>query len=222
MGGNDITTTAYNHATKTISIARVTGNVSIKAVGRPYDAEVEWLESSGTQYIQLSLAVSKTKAFAVGGEIVPIYSTTNRFAVLGASPDNQFKMAFYSYNSTTSIITYSTTVGNNATNGGITLQANEKSTFELSTSGKTINGVYTEISRPLTQDITAFRIFGGYANNYRYPIRIYSFYIKVDDNKIYDLIPVRDNGVGYLYDKVSGQLFGNANSSGEFTYGNDV
>jgi len=34
-------------------------------------------------------------------------------------------------------------------------------------------------------------------------------------------ISVRKNGVGYLYDKVSGQLFGNANSTGAFTYGND-
>jgi hypothetical protein len=35
-------------------------------------------------------------------------------------------------------------------------------------------------------------------------------------------IPVRKNGVGYLYDRVSGELFGNANSTGAFTYGNDV
>ena len=37
-----------------------------------------------------------------------------------------------------------------------------------------------------------------------------------------DYIPVRKNGVGYLYDKVSGQLYGNAAGSGSFTYGNDV
>ena len=36
------------------------------------------------------------------------------------------------------------------------------------------------------------------------------------------MIPVRKNGVGYMYDKVSGQLFGNAASSGAFTFGSDV
>jgi hypothetical protein len=41
-------------------------------------------------------------------------------------------------------------------------------------------------------------------------------------NLVRDYIPVRKNRVGYLYDKVSGELFGNANSSGSFTYGNDV
>ena len=41
-------------------------------------------------------------------------------------------------------------------------------------------------------------------------------------NKIRDFIPVRKNGIGYLYDKVSGELFGNASGSGAFTYGSDV
>ena len=38
---------------------------------------------------------------------------------------------------------------------------------------------------------------------------------------VHDFISVRKNGVGYLYDKVSGRLFGNS-GSGTFTYGNDV
>lgn len=37
-----------------------------------------------------------------------------------------------------------------------------------------------------------------------------------------EFIPVRKNGVGYLFDKESQTLHGNANSSGAFTYGNDV
>ena len=41
-----------------------------------------------------------------------------------------------------------------------------------------------------------------------------------DGNTIRDFIPVRKNGVGYMYDKVSKQLFGN-DGTGSFTYGND-
>lgn len=37
-----------------------------------------------------------------------------------------------------------------------------------------------------------------------------------------DYIPVRVGTVGYLYDKISGQLFGNANSTGAFILGPDV
>lgn len=38
---------------------------------------------------------------------------------------------------------------------------------------------------------------------------------------IIDLIPVRVGQVGYMYDKISGTLFGNS-GTGSFTYGNDV
>lgn len=49
------------------------------------------------------------------------------------------------------------------------------------------------------------------------------YYAKIWDNGtlVRDYIPVRVGTTGYMYDKVSGQLFGNA-GSGSFTYGNDV
>ena len=51
--------------------------------------------------------------------------------------------------------------------------------------------------------------------------KIASYQILKDNVLVRDFIPVRNEGVGYLYDKVSGQLFGNA-GTGSFTYGNDV
>lgn len=58
-------------------------------------------------------------------------------------------------------------------------------------------------------------------NNRDFTIQIYEFRI-VDDNNntILDLIPVRVSTTGYMYDKVSGQLFGNA-GTGSFTLGPD-
>jgi hypothetical protein len=47
-------------------------------------------------------------------------------------------------------------------------------------------------------------------------VRIYRFYI---EGKI-DLVPVRIGNVGYMYDKVSGKLFGNA-GTGNFILGPD-
>ena len=43
-----------------------------------------------------------------------------------------------------------------------------------------------------------------------------------DSTLVFDGIPVRKKGVGYIYDKVTEQLFGNANSTGDFTLGPDV
>ena len=48
-------------------------------------------------------------------------------------------------------------------------------------------------------------------------------YFKIYDGNIllFDAIPVRVGDVGYMYDKVSGQLFGNA-GTGEFVLGADI
>jgi hypothetical protein len=53
-------------------------------------------------------------------------------------------------------------------------------------------------------------------------VRIKFFKIYNGDTLVRDFIPVRKNGVGYLYDRVSGELFGNAAGSGSFSYGDDV
>ena len=45
--------------------------------------------------------------------------------------------------------------------------------------------------------------------------------ITIDNTLVLDFIPVRKNGVGYMYDSISGELFGNA-GTGDFILGNDV
>ena len=51
--------------------------------------------------------------------------------------------------------------------------------------------------------------------------RCYRFTIYNNDLIFNDFIPVRVGNVGYMYDKISGQLFGNA-GTGEFILGPDV
>ena len=64
-------------------------------------------------------------------------------------------------------------------------------------------------------------LFGALSNGIQsWPSRIYRIKVIVDDNVIYDLIAVRKNGIGYMYDKISEQLFGN-NGTGNFVIGPD-
>lgn len=65
-------------------------------------------------------------------------------------------------------------------------------------------------------------IFGLRAgnNNHSTNVKIKNFYIKKGSVEL-DLIPVRVGTVGYMYDRVSGQLFGNA-GTGSFVLGPDV
>lgn len=190
----------------------------------PYDSRVNYLESSGTQYIQLpSFTVTSDSFFAVGGHLIAVYNnTTNKYRIFGSTPDAQFRSLFYSYTSSTNRVSYSTTIGSVAGSGNaITFTVGNKSSFEVSTLGKTVNGNFTSLPRSLTGNITGFRLFGGYSTTTRYPIKICDFYIKAGDSKIFDLIAVRVGQVGYMYDKISKQLFGNV-GSGSFTLGNDI
>lgn len=185
-----------------------------------YDAQVEFLQSSGTQYIQLPLSVTKDTYFEVGGEMIALHPSNSKYSIFSANPYQQCEAKFYS--SASGVNTYDSFFGGVSTSGGWNMTVGEKETFMLSTTGlETSAGTNRTLSRPLKANITAFRIFGGYRNSNRFPTKFCSFYIKVGDTLVYDLIPVRKDGVGYMYDKISRELYGNV-GSGSFTYGDDV
>lgn len=70
-------------------------------------------------------------------------------------------------------------------------------------------------------NIYQFVLFGARSDGEElYAARIYFMRFYVDTNDIYDLIPVRIKDVGYMYDKVSGQLFTNQ-GNGAFIIGPD-
>ena len=193
-----------------------------------YDAQVEWLSSTGGQYIQLPLTVPKATFFQVEFDCIPVYlsvSYNNRYGIFGGSPYQQCECSFYS--GSASAITYGSYLGTKNASGAVGVTPDVKNHVIFST---TQIHTYTEdgditnrsVARPLTANITAFRVFGAYRYaNYRYPIKYCNFKITVGDNLVYDLIAVRKDGVGYMYDKISGNLLGNS-GSGSFTYGDDI
>ena len=192
----------------------------------PYDAEVAFLQSSGTQYIQLPMNVASGTYFEVDMYIIPVYKSTSKYSIFSANPYTQFESKFYQRNSSTYLFTFDSTIGTynsrDGVGGGWTAAQGEESHVILSTDGKTANnGTYTPLSRPLTANITAFRLFGGYRNNNRYPVKFRKFKVTAGTTVLYDLKAVRVGQVGYMYDSVSGELFGNA-GTGSFTLGADV
>ena len=228
MGGNDITTTAYNHATKTISIARVTGNVSIKAVGRPYDAEVEWLQSDGSAYIDTLIAFTDNFAWEIKFEGFP-----DGTSILGARTSTVRTCCLYHYNS---VYHYSIPIANKNglqtpfTLGDLSGGVHIVKAHIASNKGDVwVDGAQTYTNQSFTgtyiSDVSCALFASKFGDNdFRENTiaNIYYFKMWQNDNLVAHFIPVRDNGVGYLYDKVSGQLFGNDAGSGAFTYGNDV
>ena len=186
----------------------------------PYDAEIEYLESTGTQYIQLPLSVYKSSYFEVSGYFIPRNGTTF-YGVMGANPYEQFSCEWYS--STNGYIMYTSRFGGQAGNGGWGGYENVVTKFFISTEKifSPTTETFIDNVRPLTGDINGFRVFGLYRNVALAPIAFCSVKIVVGKKTVYDLIPVRVGTTGYMYDKVSRQLFGNA-GTGDFVLGNDV
>ena len=156
----------YNHTQYNFA------DISIKK----YDAEIDYLQSSGTQYIELPLNVTTGTYFEVGGEITALHPNDNKFTIFGATPYYEFQSTFYSFNDNYN--TFASVVGNKSNNGGWSVPINTKTSFILSTTKLYSSLTNKSVSRPLTDNITLFKIFGGYQNDNRYPVKFHSFYIK--------------------------------------------
>ena len=223
MGGVDITSTAYDHTTKTVAIAEVTGAISITAVGKPYDAEVEWLQSDGVAYIDTGFKHNQNTRIVCKLEHVGTMQTYSYpFGSLGGvSGTNKLFTACVNGNSR--LATYYGT----GTAHAFSISGSGVHTFDMNKNvHKVDNSTYTFSSRTFSSSyntlIFGYTSYDGSFIGSKIEVRFYYFQIYDNGDLVRDFIPVRDNGVGYLYDKVSGRLFGNANSSSAFSYGNDV
>lgn len=217
MGGVDITSTAYNSSTGQIYIASVTGNVVIMVVAQelPYDAEVEYIRGTGTQYVTLPVSAAAGDAFGV--ILVFENKTTSVSKVLlkdQRTSNFQFNIYTNRRDTTPLRVIFVTSVGNNVTNGGVVANDNEITTFEISTTKKRYNDTETVLNRPLTNSITSLTLLSS-----GFSADIYSMVVYKNGSNILDLKPVRKNGVGYLYDTISGAIVGTY--TGSFTYGPD-
>ena len=171
----------------------------------PYDAEVEFLESTGTQWIDTGL--NYFADFEVGIKLRT--SVPNKALGTGISmclqrysannPYWDLQISGRSYRSSASIVDYHVM----SWKGGV-----------FAADGVT---VYT-VSNPFASGTMMLFGVGGQP----YPNMIYTCKLwDANGTLVRDFIPVRKGTVGYLYDRVSGKLFGNA-GTGAFGYGNDL
>ena len=190
----------------------------------PYDAEVEYLESTGTQYITVGLLgknnydfdykvvftkLSTSDATGIGGEYL-----TGRNCYIGlVRADKTFT---YHYKDTTSPVVVASNIKENT----------DYNVYAHLYSGEqyfVINGTKSETGT-IKGDFTSDYYLRLFSVNSNWPLysHLKLYYCKIFDNGILvrDYIPVRVGNVGYMYDKVSGQLFGNA-GTGSFILGPD-
>lgn len=198
-------------------IGNTRGKFMIKKL--PYDAEIEYLESSGTQYIDIPIDFmpSTDEIYAKFSEntnqnvdkyMISSFPWNTRGNKFGMGIHNSvFTVAF------DNITTGSTFLSPETRNDGVF------HTWEYSLGTMKITDLNISIS-----DISAqvasnnLRLFYGYNSNTKGK---WAYYRHLRDGIIIiDLIPVRIGNVGYMYDKVSKQLFSN-NGTGDFILGPD-
>lgn len=191
---------------------------------KPYDAIVEYLESSGTQWIDTGLratAISKIFIDFVG-------KSGGNYAVCGASNGtawNQGELSIFWVNNTFDLI-YPLAKNSSAAikRGSYALGVRYSIIYESQEA--IINEQEFENPAWSNEYVAEKTFFIGAVNRgtaSSFPGRglYYGFKMWNGDVLAGDFIPVRVGQVGYMYDKVSGQLFGNA-GTGEFIIGPDV
>lgn len=185
-----------------------------KATGLPYDAEVEYLESTGTQYIDIDVMLGSSDVVSLVG--MPkngnsffgnVTDANTRFNLTGSTGVQRF---------------YFGAGGSGQYDASITF--NQVHSYVC---GRTFS-IDGEVKNVFTVDdftgtSTAYMFARRYTSGPNDFITGSIYWLKVEHNGVLvrDFIPVRKGGIGYMYDRVSGQLFGNQ-GSGNFIVGPDV
>ena len=166
----------------------------------PYDAEVEYLESVYTQYIDTGIVLKKNDSVIIDVDIPDVL--------------NSWQTACGVYAPTFRITSYATsTQPRGWFIEGFTLP---ESPIGRNVWTGRVTSTNIVVSFTLNVQHNSSQILDGYGRHIKY----YSVKILRDGTEIIDLIPVRKGTVGYLYDRVSGELFGNA-GTGDFIIGPD-
>lgn len=179
----------------------------------PYDSKIEYIESTGTQWIDTGINLRQKVVMAVDVSITK--SITTNSMVFGAYYDNSTVPKFQIYI--------------NSSNKWSSASSTPYNYYEITAGGTvSLNTKYTPIVASKAEQASDATIYIFARNNdggSMLPIdglRLYGAYITSGGLVVRDFIPVRVGQVGYMYDKISGTLFGNANSTGAFTLGPDV
>ena len=192
----------------------------------PYDAEVEYLESTGTQYIDTRFRPGLD--FIDYGcycdfSIMRLDVNCPLFSCRGANTGNT---SFGLWNIANDRIRFDWKSSVNY-NGSVTVESkhsfkknNSENNWYIDESVYSLNtGGYVSI--PETMLIFANRSAGSGSISIFSFVRIYNFkYTNPIGTPIFDMIPVRVGSLGFMYDKVSGSFLGNE-GTGAFVIGPD-
>ena len=185
-----------------------------------YDAEVEYLESTGTQYI--NTGISQNSNYIIEVEVM-----ASAYGVEGLVGARVSRISYdHSLVFPTDAQQLRYSLGNQKIFANFTL--NEWHTVITNGSVWYIDDVQqtnVNYTTPFNNDNLTYYLFAintnGTVSNYNSSVKVRRCKIRNGDTVLVDLIPVRVGQVGQMYDQISKRLFGNS-GTGNFVFGNDV
>ena len=191
----------------------------------PYDAVVEYLESTGSEYIDTGITCRSYDGITAAFQVNAAQEGGNAYTFFGEGMSySRENMELYTASDKTKI---SFLIQGNT---DITLDYTQKFNIDvrnkIATFTDDLGQTIGIANRSRLPDYTCSYTMAVYASHRANiikgkHIRCFKFQIIQDSVIVIDLIPVRVGQVGYMYDRVSGQLFGNS-GTGEFILGPDV
>lgn len=192
----------------------------------PYDAEIEYLESTGNQWINTNVIATLNTSIDIKFAFSQLFTD---HAVIGMDSGTAAIKSFnLEYFNNTSGICLSLDGVGPAIRTRMIPVANTFYTVYCANNNLTVNGTrYYNNTGKIPSSFTGDYPLIMFAYGRNGTPLIYGknkvCYCKIYNNGtiVRDFTPVRVGQVGYMYDKVSSQLFGNA-GTGNFTLGSDV
>ena len=176
----------------------------------PYDAEIEYLESSGTQYIDTGINLNAALTTQIGLSLTRLNSSASLIFGVWYSSSSYAQSQLYVNASNKWAATNANKISVSGITTGTTAQIN--TTYNITCTTIAQNGSLTAYLFARNNDGGDYLPYNG--------LRITSCKISSNNTVLCDFIPVRIGQVGYLYDRVSETLFGNK-GTGDFTLGPD-
>lgn len=201
-----------------------TGDPEILGYVSPYDAQIEYLESTGTQYIDTGYVPNENTIAVLDAALTSADDEITMFGLINSNGGVRFH--FGTYQSKWHYGVSPRTATNKWYNFTTPTLDTARHTFEMRGNGygavDSTSNTISVVSGTYSLGVYLFgRNLGGGTPDGLCPMKYYGFTIHEGENLVHDFIPVRIGQVGYLYDSVSGELFGN-NGTGSFVLGQDV
>lgn len=207
-------------------LIRRRGMMKARQGGLPYDAELQWIATDGQAYIDTGYKPSNLSRMVLTMDSPTLEQTTwffgcrtsgtsGQFAVINDKGSGQWQWRFGNRFASVS----------GTASPGIIVFDNLTSTEprQMYINSLTLTPLYASA---FTADYNLFIFTLNVAGtpalaNIQAGLKFISMTMQEGTTMMLDFIPVRVGQVGYLYDRVSGQLFGNA-GTGDFILGPDI